>query len=451
LDKNKFAVDWLKFLIVSDHISKVLLAVSVSGLVVFGTGGFQATTMGMIFGILLIVSLLVSLGSYLFIGKFREACVKKFYDAVGSSGDLPSEYRGRELKRIKVVWKGRQAKSVHFTVSTNSRAVTSRYEWRTVKRAASENFKFVEKNILIFLEDQSSGVFRFTSASDAELANSPEAAIAVSKENMYSFAYEALSSSGHTLPSIRNFEAELTVEGRVTLNAVTLQFDQQLSSYDIKRFESAFNRQYQNAGSQWTFEWSSSDVVIKSVERGSSHERIISATKSLETLIESASSTALSIYNREEYLFNSKDIQWGERPIHVENFTIDFLRSDISRPDRVEKFEALMEQGLKQLFPKSNWKFTWDVDAFRKAVYITKIAEAELIRTPVAHSADDNDTAVSPVAADIRPMDEPAPASVLSDTTPAVTARDATRAPRPSLPARPTLDNLPPRPPRLNL
>lgn len=448
MNKNKFAADWLKYLIVSDHISKLLLLVSVAGLVFFGMGGFQATTMGMIFGSLLVVSLLVSLGSYLFIGKFREACVKKFYDAVGSSGDLPSEYRGRELKRIKVTWKGRRAESVHLTVSTNSRAVTSRYEWRTVKRAASENFKFVERNVLIFLEDQSSGVFRFISASDAALTNSPEVAIAISKENMYSFAYEALSSSGHTLPSIRNFDAELATDGSVKMNAVTLQFDQQLSSYDVNRFESAFNRQYQNASSQWTFEWSSSNVVITAVERGSSRERIISATKSLEMLIESASSTGLNIYGREGYSFNSKDIQWGERPIHVENFTIDFLRSDISRPDRVERFETLMEQGLKQLFPKSHWKFAWDVDAFKKAVYISKVAEVEYASQSAAVGAVSKETTGSP---DVQPLDAPAPATVARDADPTVATRDSAPAARSPLPARPSLKNLPPRPPKLNL
>lgn len=451
MEKNKFAGDWLKYLFLSDHISKVLLLVSVAGLGIFVAGGFQATTVGLVSGSLLIVSLLFSLGSYLFIGKFRETCVNNFYDAVRYSGDLPTEYQGRELKRIKVVWKGRRAKSVRFTVSTNSPAVTSSTEWRTVKRAAGECFKFEDKNILTFLDEHSSGVFRFTSVGDAELTNNPAAAITVSKENMYSFAYEALSSSGHTLPLIRNFVADLTANGVVKISALTLQFDQQLSGYDFQRFESAFTRQYQSADSQWVFEWLASDVIIQSVERGSREERIVVATKSLAQLIDSAVSSGLSIYDDGGYLFNTKDIQWGEKPIHVENFTIDFLRSDISRPDRIEDFESLMEQGLKQLFPNSNWKFTWNVDAFRKAVYITKIAEAELVSAPVTQFADDNDTAVSPVVHDIQPMDEPAPVPVLSDTTPAVTVRDVTRSPRSALPVRPTLKNLPPRPPRLDL
>jgi hypothetical protein len=441
MEKNKFAVDWLKFLILSDHISKLLLVVSIGGLVAFGMEGFQATTVGLVSGALLAVSLLFSLGSYLFIGKFREACVKNFYDAVRYSGDLPSEYQGRDLKHIKVVWKGRKAKSVRFTVSTNSPAVTSSTEWRTVKRAASESFKFEDKNILTFLDEHSSGVFRFTSVGDAELTNGPDAAITVSKENMYSFAYEALSSSGHTLPLIRNFDAELTADGRVKINAVTLKFDQQVSDYDIQRFESSYNRQYQNAEAQWVFEWSASDVIIKSVERGSHHERIVAATKSLERLIDSAVSSGLGIYDDGGYLFNSKDIRWGERPIHVENFTIDFLRSDVSRPDRIEDFESLMEQGLKQLFPKSHWKFTWDVDAFKKAVYISKIAEPEHVSAPVNKVSDDLiETTTTPVS---QPFDEqPALAPIV---------RDASRAPRPSLPARPTLKNLPPRPPKLNL
>jgi hypothetical protein len=448
MEKNKFAVDWLKFLILSDHISKLLLVVSIGGLVAFGMEGFQATTVGLVSGALLVVSLLFSLGSYLFIGKFREACVKNFYDAVRYSGDLPSEYQGRDLKHIKVVWKGRKAKSVRFTVSTNSPAVTSSTEWRTVKRAASESFKFEDKNILTFLDEHSSGVFRFTSVGDAELTNSPDATITVSKENMYSFAYEALSSSGHTLPLIRNFDAELTADGRVKINAVTLKFDQQVSDYDIQRFESSYNRQYQNAEAQWVFEWSASDVIIKSVERGSNHERIVAATKSLEKLIDSAVSSGLGIYDDGGYLFNSKDIQWGERPIHVENFTIDFLRSDVSRPDRIEDFESLMEQGLKQLFPKSHWQFTWDVDAFKKAVYITKVAEVEYASQSAAVGAVSKETTDDP---DVQSLDAPAPATVVRDADPTVVTRDSASAARSSLPARPSLKNLPPRPPKLNL
>lgn len=445
MNKNKFALDWLKYLLLSDHLSKILLLASVAGLVFFGLGGFQATTMGLVFGALLAVSLFVSLGSYLFIGKFREACMNNFYDAVRYSGDLPTEYQGRDLKHIKVVWKGRKAKSVRLAVSTNSPAVQSSTEWRTVKRAASENFKFEDKNILTFLDEHSSGVFRFTSVGDAELANNPDAAIAISKEDAYSFAYEALSSSGHTLPLIRNFDAELTTDGRVKIKAVTLQFDQQVSDYDIQRFESAFNRQYQNADTQWVFEWSASNVVIKAVERGSNHERIVVATKSLEKLIDSAVSSGLGIYDDGGYLFHAKDIQWGERPIHVENFTIDFLRSDISRPDRIEDFESLMEQGLKQLFPKSHWKFVWDVDAFRKAVYISKIAEAAYTGQQAPVFSDTNE---SP---DVRPVTVPAPATVVGEAAPAVQTRDSVPAARPSLPARPTLKNLPPRPPRLDL
>lgn len=436
MDKNKFAAGWLKYLILNDHLSKILLLVSVAGLVFFGMGGFQATMMGLVFGALLAVSLLISLGSYLFIGKFREACLNNFYDAVRYSGDLPTEYQGRDLKRIKVIWKGRKAKSVRLAVSTNSPAVQSSTEWRTVKRAASENFKFEDKNILTFLDEHSSGVFRFTSVGDAELANNPDAAIVISKEDAYSFAYEALSSSGHTLPLIRNFDAGLTTDGRVKIKAVTLQFDQQVSDYDIQRFESAFNRQYQSADTQWVFEWSASNVVIKAVERGSNRERIVVATKSLEKLIDSAVSSGLGIYDDGGYLFHAKDVQWGERPIHVENFTIDFLRSDISRPDRIEDFESLMEQGLKQLFPKSHWKFVWDVDAFRKAVYISKVDEVSYTGQQAPVFSDTNE---SP---DAQHSDAPAPAKVVRDPAPAA---------RPSLPARPTLKNLPPRPPRLDL
>lgn len=445
MDKNKFAAGWLKYLILNDHLSKILLLVSVAGLVFFGMGGFQATTMGLVFGALLIVSLLFSMGSYLFIGKFREACVNNFYDAVRYSGDLPTEYQGRDLKHIKVVWKGRKAKSVRLVVSTNSPAVQSSTEWRTVKRAASENFKFEGKNILTFLDEHSSGVFRFTSVGDAELANNPDAAIAISKENTYSFAYEALSSSGHTLPLIRNFDAELTADGRVKINAVTLQFDQQVSDYDIQRFESAYSRQYQSADAQWVFEWSASNVAIKAVERGSDHERIVVATKSLEKLIDSAVSSGLGIYDDGGYLFHPKDIQWGERPVHVENFSIDFLRSDISRPDRIEDFESLMEQGLKQLFPKSHWKFVWDVDAFRKAVYISKIDEAAYTGQQAPVFSDTNE---SP---DVRPVTAPAPTTVVREAAPAVQTRDSAPVARPSLPARPTLKNLPPRPTRLDL
>lgn len=443
MDKNKFGVDWLKYLIVSDHISKLLLLVSVAGLGIFVAGGFQATTMGLVFGCLLIVSLLFSLGSYLFIGKFRETCVNNFYDAVRYSGDLPSEYQGRDLNRIKVVWKGRKAKSVRFAVSTNSPAVTSSSEWRTVKRAASENFKFENKNILTFLDEHSSGVFRFTSVGDAELASNPDAAIAVDKENMYSFAYEALSSIGHTLPLIRNFDAELTPVGSVKVTAVTLQFDQQLSDYDIQRFESAYNRQYQSADSQWVFEWSASNVAIKAVERGSDHERVVTATKSLERLIDSAVSSGLGIYDDGGYLFNPKDIQWGERPIHVENFMIDFLRSDVSRPDRIEDFESLVEQGLKQMFPNSHWKFQWNVDAFKKVVYISKVAMEELANKPVPPFSDGNETIDNLVGPDVQSIDE--------EASPTPVARDTPRTPRTTLPTRPTLKNLPPRPPKLNL
>lgn len=428
MEKQKFTIGWLKFFFLYDHVSKVLLALSVAGLAFCFVDGFQHPILALSMATLLVITVGVSFFTYLILGRYREACVNKFYDAVRYAGDLPTEYEGRDLKRVKIDWKWRRVRSLKFSVSTNAPAVRSDHEWRTIQRAARESFRFEHKNMLTFLEQHLSGVFVFRSATDEDLANNPEIMLAVSKESMYAFAYESLSSVGASLPMITRFDAD--DDG---LKAVDFSFERQLSEYDMQRFTSGFNRKFSQFDVQWVFDWSSSGVMIHAVKRGSEEEQRMVASQSLGRLVESAVRASFVLHDSHEYVFDADGMGWDSAAATVEQFAVDFLQSDVSRPERVEEFEMLMKQGLRQLFPETFWEFLWDVSAYKKLVLIRKIQKSAVHQGPVKIIEE----FVVPIP------ERPAPVVAPRPVAPAAAKK--------VIPARPVLQGLPPRPPKLEL
>lgn len=452
MDNQKFTSGWLKFFILHDHVSKILMALAVAGLTFCIVDKFQHPVIAMSMAALLVISVAMSFFTYLIVGKYREACVSKFYDAVRYAGDLPMEYQGRDLKRIKIDWKWRRVRSLKFSVSTNSPAVQSDHEWRTVQRAARESFQFEHKHMLTFLEKHSAGVFVFRSATDEELASNSNAAVAVVKESMYAFAYETLSSTGHTLPLITRFDVEGNDAGRLSLHTVEIRFDQQVSEYDMQRFESAYNRKFRNVDAQWVFEWAANSVIIRAIAKGSEEEQQVNALHSLERLVEASVSTGFTLYDKSEYLFDADSFVWSQSEMMVSQLSIDFLRSDVSRPENVAEFESLMTQGLKQMFPNTFWEFVWDVNAYKRAVFVRRVSDERIAAASSVKITEDIVVDDSPLEAPLSKPVKPAERKVQPFKAPVRAIPTPQPAPvKRVIPARPTLKNLPPRPPKLDV
>lgn len=448
MDNRKFTMGWLKFLFAYDHVGKVLFFISVVGLAMCTVDKFQHPVISLSMAALFLIAVGVSFFTYLLVGKYREARVNDFYDSIRYAGDLPTEYEGRNLKKIKIDWKWRRVRSLKLSVSTNSPAVQSDHEWRSIQRAARENFRFEEKNLLTFLEGHSSGVFVFRSASDEDVASSPEVSLALAKESMYAFAYDTLSSTGFSLPTITRFDIGMDHAGVSKPKSVEIRFEQQLSDYDMQRFVSGFNRKFHRVDAQWVFDWSASSVSIRALDKGSEEEQRINAVHSMNRLIESAVSTSFTLYDKEDWAFDADGMDWDGAAVRARQFSIDFLQSDVSRPDRIEEFEKLMRQGLQQLFPGTFWEFVWDVSTYRKAVFVRSIVKPALVQPAAPAPVFDEETIVAEtfipddpdVAVKNSPVSSPAPVA------PAIAARV-----KKAIPARPRLQGLPPRPPKLDI
>jgi hypothetical protein len=373
LKSDSFGLKWAKFFLLRDTIGKALLALTavlVASWVMFAKDN---TTFALVAGASLVFTVLFSLIHYVTVGKYKENAEYKFYDAIYNDCDFSPPYKKRDMRPLKVEWKRLRVSKIAINASSNSSVAKSAKEWRTIKLSVEDSFKLAGNNIVAILDNHSAGRIVFVAGTDEQFAPGGEYSSVWFKEGLYAFTYEMLAHYGDPLPRLTVFELDEDGKRQPRLKRVQVEITNTPSSYQKKDYESHFRQRYDSPEHIWTFDWNPSGVTIESVERGSQKDRTIQATKSVADLISSSVSTAFHFYNSRGYLFKPNMVEWSSGGRIATIINIDFLQSDISRPDQIDRFEELMSQGLIQLFRGVQYEYDWNVDAFEKSLTIRVI------------------------------------------------------------------------------
>lgn len=316
---------------------------------------------------LLVVTVLFSFLSFLTMGRYRINRENKFYDAVAFDCGWERSYKGREAKRVIPKWQGLKIESLTLNIDKASYVTTSINKWKTIKMSVLDEFPLKASGLVTIFDNHSQGKLTFQ-AYDPARETAQDKSL-VFKESLYAYVYEMIGRPGQPLPvltiSLGNDQDGLYVD------SMHISTSSSVERYTQKTFESNFKRTYHNDDRTYTFTWGQNTVEIKSFERGSDEDRIIQGSKSLIELMGSSINGSFYGSLNKDYILTPEMITWGQDNI-MESLTIDFTHSDISRPDHVEKFEMLANQGLYQLFKHRQWDFAWDISAFEKSVTITK-------------------------------------------------------------------------------
>lgn len=270
------------------------------------------------------------------------------------------------MKQIRVSWKGLRVKAVTIFASSNSQAAKSAKEWRNIKLSIIDSFKLSGNNVIAVLDKHSTGTLEFLVVGDTQHGSTNAYKQIELEERLYAFTYETLFHYGTPLPRLLDIKFEDDNKGSLLLKEFQIKLLNTANNYEKKAFEASFNNRYESDESLWTFDWFSEGVVLRSIDKGSEKDKRIRSTMSIVDLISSSVSTAFHWYSKEGYVFKSSMIEWSNNQTEVSSFTINFLQSDISRPEQVERFEQLISQGLSQLFPLRQHEYLWNITAFEK-------------------------------------------------------------------------------------
>lgn len=370
MKSDSFGLKWAKFFLLRDTIGKVLLALTAVLIATWVVFAKDNLTFGLVAGGFFVFTVLFSFLHYVTVGKYKENTEYKFYDAIYSDCDFSPPYKKRDMRPLKVEWKGLKVSRVAINASSNSSVAKSAKEWRTIKLSVEDSFKLAGTNIVAILDNHSAGRMMFIAGTDEQFAPGGEYSSAWFKEGLYAFTYEMLAHYGTPLPRLTVFELDQDGKRQPRLKRVQVELTNTPSTYEKKDYESHFRQRYDSTEHIWTFDWNPSGVTIESVERGSQKDRTIQATKSVADLISSSVSTAFHFYNSRGYLFKPNMVEWSSDGRIATRISVDFLQSDVSRPDQIDRFEELMSQGLIQLFRGVQYEYDWNVDAFEKSLTI---------------------------------------------------------------------------------
>jgi hypothetical protein len=364
---------WLRFFLLKDKLGKIFLALTGGAVAVWLLFAKDSLTFGLVAGGFLAFTILFSFLNYITVGKYKEAAEIKFYDAIYSDCGLSSSYKGRDMKQIRVQWKGLRVSKVLVTASANSSVAKSAKEWLNIKLSVEDSFKLAGNNVAAVLDDLSSGRLTFVIGNDEQFAPGGEYSSAWFGEGLRSFTYEMLAHYGTPLPRLQGLTLKEDGETQPQFQRVQVELMNTPSSYEKKSFESNFRQRYEASDQVCTFVWNSSGVTVESIKRGSQQDKSLQASKSIADLISSSISTAFHWYDSRAYLFSPNMIDWSADQQQAVSITIDFLQSDVSRPDQVARFEELVTQGLTQLFRGVLYEYIWNVNAFEKTVTIKAV------------------------------------------------------------------------------
>lgn len=370
--KPTFQKRWFRYFIKRDPISKMMIAafLALAGILYFT--GMNPTTLGVLAGFFL-VTVVVSLCSYVFVGRLRENAEYRFYDEIYYDCGFQNSYKGREMNRIVVHWKGVTPTQITVFGNSGSNLSTSKGTWRNVKLAVIDSFNIKNAQLVTNFSRHSQGQIDFAVVKTSAMENDPQVQQAVFIESMHAFAYERLGSYGTPLPRFEKLEVGTDPKDNPVLRDAVLTFETEPTSYEREKFEAGFRRNYDNPWFLWNFEWSYSSVVIKRMQRGGVEDKQSQAYRSIKDLMRAAGSGELLLTIDDDFVVPAESIEWVASTQAPDAVVVDFMQSDISRDDRVERFEKRVRAGLVQLFKGTQWEFTWDVDAYGKSVKICRV------------------------------------------------------------------------------
>lgn len=425
-NKPSLWAHWLKYLIRRDKTSKIVILLAVA----FTTFAFTIAkdsidpliAIGVLAG-----SFIFSFLSYVCVGLPRIATEHKFYDAIDGDCKFPGKYSGRTMGRIKVDWGFLVAKKVTVHAEIASSATTSSSTWRSIRSAVSDAFNGGRQSYITIFDEHDRGTLTFLLPGTLKDPALEEKYRKI--EDLTSFVYDTLHKYGNSLPRIKNLAG--FEDGSDFPDSLMISLPYQVEKYSRQSFERDFKQKYENSNVLWMFKWSGLGVEISCIERGSAEERRLYVVKSITDLIASSYGTAFT-YSNKDYVFTEEMIGWDNEG-KPERLTIDFLHSDISRPDRQQRFQELLIQGLHQILKTPYWEFKWAVSLYEKILTVQRLdsfSETEQRKLPENEAPAVMEAPVAPVETVSEPLPTEAP-------TPAVRAPQA--IPRlPGLPAPPS-------------
>ena len=373
MKSDSLALKWGKFFLLRDTVGKSFLALAAALIAAWFLLAKDSTTFGLVAGGSLVFAVMFSFLHYVTVGKYKENAENRFYDAIYSNCDFSPPYKKRDLRPVQVEWKGLRVSKVSVAATSNSSAAKSTKEWRNIKLSVEDSFKLAGNNVVALLDNHSSGRIAFAVGNDEQFAPGGEYSSAWFKEGFLAFTYEMLTNYGTPLPRLQGLVLKEDGKSQPQLQRVQIELSYTPASYEKKTFEANFRQRYEPAGKICTFAWESAGVTIETIERGSQQDRTNQATKSVADLISSSISTAFHFYNSKGHLFTPNMIEWSSDGHTPATIHVDFLQSDVSRPDQIDRFEELMIQGLIQQFRGVQYDFIWDVTAYEKTLTIRAV------------------------------------------------------------------------------
>ena len=371
-DKTPFHKKWISYFIKRDKPAKVVFAFAIASIGILYLVGFNATAVGFVVGVF-VGAILFSLASYVFVGQLREKYERKFYDAIRYDCGMQADYQGREMNRIQVDWKGITPQRIHVDGGNSSNLATSKGAWRTVKLSIIDAFNLKNSQVVTNFSNHSQGKLDFAIVGNSEMDNDPEIQKAVFRENLHAFLYEPFASYNSPLPKFTRLNLDEGRKGEPVLESAEVALGEEPASYNKKSFESNFRRNYENPEYLWNFEWNYAALTITRIARGSKQELQAQVFRSIRDLVKSAAMSGFFFSVDDDFAVTPDMVVWGHDGLTPETINVDFMHSDVSRQDKVERFEKLINNGLNQMFKKTAWECSWNIDGFGKAVEIRKV------------------------------------------------------------------------------
>lgn len=368
MNNEKTSIKWIRYLITRDNVSKLLFSAATFSIIAWFLIGDKNMTFAMVAGSILVFATIYSFLSYITLGQYREKAEQKFYDAIAYSCSFPSRYNGRKIKLIKTSWSFNRLKAITINASLNSQLTKNAKEWQKIEASIHDSFKLAGTTLVPNFEKHSKGQLSFISAKDSQIAPGGELSDTYFASQIQATLY-GLTISRNNLPEIR----QLTTTPNQTIETLTVDFFYIPIKYERGNIENTIQQQYRTSETVLAMHWENTQFHVQAIHKGTREEKIYQATNSVTDLVHSVMSTSFQRYSKEGYIFNPDKIEWGSTVDKMLTMDIDFLQSDISRTDNIERFETLMTQGLRQLFPQAQYQYNWRVDAFSKIVTIKAI------------------------------------------------------------------------------
>lgn len=427
---SPFLIGWRTHIFRGDKISLPFIALSIALAATWGYLAEDKATIVYPLG-MVVLAIVFSFFSYVLLGIPRTSLGNKFYDAIYSECGFSPSYKGREKSRIKILWKGVEAQQVTVRVDTASHVTTSSKAWRNVKMAASDSLGLGKKTYAVDFTEHTQGILNLQVVKEGDA----DSTRLLETEFLYSFVYDTLSRHGFPLPKITG----LVMDEQNSPSELSIAIRHTVERYNKSSFEKNFAEKYDRDFIS-VFEWSADGVKISRINKGTQEERKFYSEKSLADLVHSSFNSAFLRSDSNAYRFDSKMVRWNDDISRPEEVVIDFGHADISRPEDIEKFEKLFEQGLRQLFRTDYWNFGWNISASEKFLAITpKLtlpAQADDFRTEEITVEESQLTASAATK-------ETIPQSIAPAARKAMTQPVRPRLPAPPKPPKPNLPSLP--------